>query len=59
MTLFEISKEFETLRDLALDVEFNEETDEVTDNSDLLHDLWNSLTGELSVKLDNVAYILK
>ena len=40
MRLFDYSKEFQVLRDLALDIDFNSETGEIIDNSDTLHDLW-------------------
>ena len=58
MRLFEYSKEFELLRDLALDIEFDAETGEITDNSDTLHDLWNGLTEDLGVKLDSATYVI-
>ena len=59
MRLFDYSKEFQVLRDLALDIDFNSETGEIIDNSDTLRDLWNELSENLGDKLDSATYVIK
>lgn len=54
LSLFDISNEFFALKDLIdNDLEVNEETGEITDNSELLKELFDSLKMTLEDKLDN------
>lgn len=60
MNLFNISQEFKALQELSEQIEFNEETGEIIDNSDLLQELFNELSNDkLEVKLENIMYIIK
>jgi len=60
MRLFEIASEFRQLRDIVEnDLEFDEETGEITDNSLVIAQLFNELGMKLSDKLDNSSYIVK
>lgn len=59
MRLYEIAKEFDALRDIVEnDCEFDAETGEVVDNSTLIAELFADISGSLSTKLDNAAYII-
>ena len=52
--LFDLSQQFYTLRDiLENDVEFNEETGEIIDNSETINKLFEELELSLNDKLDN------
>lgn len=54
LSLFDISNEFFALKDLIdNDLEVNEETGEITDNSELLKELFDNLKMTLEDKLDN------
>ena len=54
LSLFGISSEFYALKDLIdNDLEVNEETGEITDNSELLQKLFNELSLNFEDKLDN------
>ncbi len=54
MSLFDINQQFYTLRDiLENDVEFNEETGEIIDNSETINKLFEELELSLNDKLDN------
>lgn len=54
MSLFDLSQQFYTLRDiLENDVEFNEETGEIIDNSETINKLFEELELSLNDKLDN------
>lgn len=59
-SLFSISLEYQAILDLIEnDLEINEETGEITDNSQLLNDLFNELNMDFKDKLDNAQrYIL-
>lgn len=59
MRLFDFSKEFKAIYSLCEEIEVNEETGEIVDNSDLLAELFNGLEMELSEKLENTAYLIK
>jgi seryl-tRNA synthetase len=60
MKLFEIAGEFRALRDiLENDIEFDEETGEITDTSLTIQSLYNEIALKLSDKLDNSAYVVK
>ena len=56
-SLFDIGLNFYALSDMSNDIEFNEETGEIIDNSPELQELFDEIQEELSVKLDNTAYI--
>jgi len=60
LSLFEISSEFFALRDLIEnDMEVNEDTGEITDNSKLLSELFDNLSLTMEDKFDNTQrYIL-
>lgn len=59
MKLFHIAQEFNALKSIMEnDLEFNEETGEVTDNSELINELFNDISVSLSDKLDNSSYIV-
>lgn len=60
MRLYNIAEEFTALYELAEQVEYNEETGEMIDNSETLKELFNELSEDkLEVKLENVMYIIK
>ena len=59
ISLFDIGQEFQSLYDMANDLEFDEETGEIVDNSDTLKVLFDEIQGELVDKLDNTNYIRK
>lgn len=53
-SLFELNQQFYTLKDiLDNDVEFNEETGEIIDNTEIINQLFQELDLSLSDKLDN------
>ena len=58
ISLFDISTEFRALQDLSID-EVNEETGEVTNNSDLIAKLFNEVQETLANKLDGTMYVIK
>jgi len=57
MTTFTILDEFKAINALTDEVEYNEETGEVIDNSDTIKELLNELTANKDDKLDNIEYI--
>lgn len=60
MNLFNISQEFLVLQQLAEEIDFNEETGEIIDNTETLAELFNELSNDkLEDKLNNVMYIIK
>ena len=59
MRIFEYSEEFKKLYEMSEELEVNEETGEIIDNSETLSELFNELEGELSEKLDNTNYLIK
>lgn len=60
MTLFNIASEFHVLRDLAEnDLEFNEETGEIIDNTDIINQLFEEIKLDLEDKLDNCMKLIK
>lgn len=60
MTLFNIASEFQVLRDLAEnDLEFNEETGEIIDNTDIINQLFEEIKLGLEDKLDNCMKLIK
>lgn len=58
LSLFQLSQEYLVLKDLSQDMEVNEETGEVTDNSQELKELWLGLKDDLDVKLNNTQYVI-
>jgi hypothetical protein len=58
MRLFTIAQEFETLRKMIEEEEFDNETGELIDNSEAIALLFEEISGNLSFKLDISAYIL-
>jgi hypothetical protein len=59
MKLYEIAQEFGALRVLMeSDLEFDSETGEVVDNSELIEKLFSEISLTLGDKLDNAAYIV-
>jgi hypothetical protein len=58
-SLFDIGQEFNTLYELASEVEYDSETGEVVDNSEELKELFDGIEGELIDKLDACKYIIK
>lgn len=59
MRLYDIASEFKTLRDIAENsLEFDPETGEIIDTSDLINELFNELNMTLSDKLENSAYVI-
>ena len=60
LSLFDLSNEFFALKDLIdNDLEVNDETGEITDNSELLKELFENLKLSLEDKLDNTQrYVL-
>lgn len=59
MKIFDIGEEFRNLQELSEEIEVNEETGEIIDNSETLTELFNELGVELADKLDNTNYIIK
>lgn len=59
MRLYDFASEFKAIYSLCEDVEVNQETGEIIDNSDLITELFNNLEMELSDKLENSAYLIK
>ena len=59
MRLFDFAIEFKGLYELCEDIEVNQETGEIVDNSELLSQLFNELEMDLSDKLENTAYLIK
>lgn len=59
-SLFNIGEEFTALYELADTVEYDNETGELIDNSEILKELFEELSNDkLDVKLENVMYIIK
>lgn len=58
-SLFSIGLNFYALRDLTNEIEFNELTGEVINNDEAVQELFNEIQEDLSVKLDNSAYVVK
>lgn len=58
-TLFNLTNEYLVLRDLASEIDFNEDTGEVIDNTDTIQELYNGLKDDLDVKLNNTMYVIK
>lgn len=59
MKLFDYSKEFLTLKEISEDLDFNPETGEIADNSELIKEMYQGLELSLSEKLDNTALLIK
>lgn len=60
MNLFKIEQEYKALQELTEDIEFNPETGEIIDNSELIEQLFDELSNDkLEVKLENIMYIIK
>lgn len=59
MRLFDFASQFKGLYELCEEIEVNEETGEIVDNTDLLSQLFNDLEMDLSEKLVNTAYLIK
>ena len=58
-SLFDLSLEFFALKDLIdNDLEVNEETGEITDNTEILNKLFNDLSLSFEDKLDNSQKVL-
>ena len=54
---FDILSEFRAIEELTNDVEINEETGEIVDNTAILKELMDKLQSDKDTKLDNVEYI--
>ena len=59
MRLFDFASQFKGLYELCEDIEVNQETGEIIDNSELLSQLFSELEMDLSDKLENTAYLIK
>lgn len=59
MRLFDFASQFKGLYELCEEIEVNEKTGEIIDNTDLLSQLFNDLEMDLSKKLVNTAYLIK
>ena len=60
MNLFKIEQEYKALQELTEDIEFNPESGEIIDNSELIKQLFDELSNDkLEVKLENIMYIIK
>ena len=59
MKIFDISEQFNSLSEMSEEIEINEETGEIIDNSESLTALFNDLEIQLGDKLDNTNYIIK
>ena len=60
MNLFKIEQEYKALQQLTEEIEFNPETGEIIDNSELIKQLFDELSNDkLEVKLENIMYIIK
>lgn len=59
MRLFDFASQFKGLYELCEEIEVNEKTGEIIDNTDLLSQLFNDLEMDLSEKLVNTAYLIK
>lgn len=59
MRLFDFASQFKGLYELCEEIEVNEETGKIIDNTDLLSQLFNDLEMDLSEKLVNTAYLIK
>lgn len=59
MRIYEINEQFKKLYEMSENVEVDEETGEIIDNSKMLTQLFDDLNIELCDKLDNTNYIIK
>ena len=59
MKTFELLSEFNALAEIAEEIEFDEETGEIIDRSQLIKDLFEEVVGEAGVKLEQIEYIKK
>ena len=59
MNLFDLTGQYLQLKELSEQIEFNEETGEIIDNSDTINELFNEIGGELNDKLDSCQYVIK
>ena len=59
MKTFDLLSEFQTLKEVATDIEVDEITGEVTDNSGLIESLFNDCIDEAGIKLEQLEYIKK
>ena len=60
MKLYEFKQEFKSLQYLVeSDLEFDEETGEIKDNSEMIASLFHNLKSDFSEKLDATSYIIK
>lgn len=59
ISLFGIGQEFTTLYEMSNTLEFNEETGEIVDNSEVLKGLFEEIEGTLTDKMDSCQYIRK
>ncbi len=57
MNVYNIKEEFWSLKELSEDVEFDSETGEVKDNSELLQSMLDEITGEAGDKVETLEYI--
>jgi len=59
MNLFDLTGQFLQLKELSEQIEFDEETGEIIDNSETINELFNEIGGELNDKLDSCQYVIK
>lgn len=57
ISLFDIGQEFHQLHEMANTLEFNEDTGEITDNTEILKELFDEMGDTLINKLDSCEYI--
>lgn len=57
MKTFDILSEYSALREIAEEIEFDEETGEIIDRSESLNELLEEVAGSTSEKLENIEYI--
>ncbi len=57
LTTFGILDEFQVINDMSNEIEYDEESGEVIDNSEIIKELLNELTNSKEDKLDNIEYI--
>lgn len=60
ISLFQIEQEYCALHQLSQEIDFDSESGEIIDNSELIKQLFDELSNDkLEVKLENIMYIIK
>jgi len=59
MNLFDLTGQFLQLKELSEQIEFDEETGEIIDNSETINELFNEIGGDLNDKFDSCQYVIK